>query len=371
MYPLPNVLNKLEDINNMKQDISNALVNQGQNMTNVLFRDYPDRVDDLKCSLTYFRFKNIDFPTLHSIEKATSIFNFSLFTSTSLMFAGCNVPETIPNFDTSNVEDMSYMFQNCKSIKYVPDFDTSNVKYMDGMFSNCSNLVNVPNFNIGKLSEMSHMFADCTNLVNIPDFDTSNIINISSMFFNCTSLIDIPRFNYSVISFADYAFANCKKLTEISNLELNMAYEVSGMFSNCINLVNVTNLSIGKYTDRYDAIYAGQIFRGCTNLVNVINLDIKPYSGYGMFSECYSLANISEFDTSNMQDMSGMFSFCNNLSSDSIQNIINMCLNATNVFPYAKTLMIMDSASPLYQTIFDPSYYDNRLAELTDAGWRY
>ena len=50
MYTLPNVLNKLEDIKDIKSEISNALVNRGQNMVNVPFTDYPEKVENLKCN---------------------------------------------------------------------------------------------------------------------------------------------------------------------------------------------------------------------------------------------------------------------------------------------------------------------------------
>lgn len=46
-----------------------------------------------------------------------------------------------------------------------------------------------------------------------------------------------------------------------------------------------------------------------------------------------------------------------------------MCLNATNVV--YKNLSNTSGDSPLRDTIFDSSYYSNRLSELTAAGWTY
>ena len=66
----------------------------------------------------------------------------------------------------------------------------------------------------------------------------------------------------------------------------------------------------------------------------------------------------------------GMFRNCNNLSNASIQNIVNMCLNS-NVITSYKNLNNTNSYSPLYQTKFDNSYYQNRWAELDAAGWEY
>ena len=68
--------------------------------------------------------------------------------------------------------------------------------------------------------------------------------------------------------------------------------------------------------------------------------------------------------------MNLMFTNCNNLTNESIQNIINMCLNS-NINNANKNLSNINSYSPLYSTKFDNSYYSNRLSELTAAGWIY
>lgn len=83
------------------------------------------------------------------------------------------------------------------------------------------------------------------------------------------------------------------------------------------------------------------------------------------------LIDVPQFNTSNVISMQSMFFSCSNLSNDSIQNIVNMCLNSNiNISTY-KNLNNTNSYSPLYQTKFDSSYYSNRLAELDVAGWTY
>ena len=57
--------------------------------------------------------------------------------------------------------------------------------------------------------------------------------------------------------------------------------------------------------------------------------------------------------------------------NDSIQNIVNMCLNSNITTSTYKNLSNANSYSPLYQTKFDNSYYSDRLSDLTNAGWTY
>lgn len=70
-----------------------------------------------------------------------------------------------------------------------------------------------------------------------------------------------------------------------------------------------------------------------------------------------------------------IFTYCllKILYNESIQNIVNMCINSnvTNTRTTYKNLSISNLNGPLYNTKFNNSYYSNRLSELTAAGWTY
>lgn len=72
----------------------------------------------------------------------------------------------------------------------------------------------------------------------------------------------------------------------------------------------------------------------------------------------------------NIATMHYIVESCNNISNETIQNIINMCLNS-RINGSHKNLMVNEWYSPLYGTKFDNSYYQNRWAELGAAGWTY
>lgn len=112
------------------------------------------------------------------------------------------------------------------------------------------------------------------------------------------------------------------------------------------------------------------MFNGCEYLVNAPNFDTSNvYMMDYMFADCVNLINVPIYNTSNVKYMVQTFTNCNNLSNDSIINIVSMCINAINV--QNKNLSNADADSPLYDTPFDNSYYENYWNDLTNAGWTY
>lgn len=90
-----------------------------------------------------------------------------------------------------------------------------------------------------------------------------------------------------------------------------------------------------------------------------------------MFANCINIVDIPQYNSQNVYNISRIAHNCNKLSDASIQNIINMCLNSnvTNT-----TLMNMNNTntySPFYESNITSTRYQNRLSELSTAGWTY
>lgn len=113
MNYLPNILNQLNIIYNCKNNISNALENQGQNMNNVTFENYYTKLDNLYSNLNYISFVNSNSTNL---DRDLSIFNFSLFTTMSDMFYNCTNLINIPELNTTNVTNITNMFYKCNNL---------------------------------------------------------------------------------------------------------------------------------------------------------------------------------------------------------------------------------------------------------------
>ena len=148
---------------------------------------------------------------------------------------------------------------------------------------------------------------------------TCNLIPTRFININDTQIAKIPYiFNFSNFTNMYYMFDSCGTITFIPNFDTS----------------NVTNMA--------------NICKGAVNLINV-----------------------PEYNTSNVTDLRQAFVQCNLLSNDSIQNIVNMCINSNITTATYKNLSNINSNSPLYQTRFNSSYYSNRLSDLLTAGWSY
>ena len=86
------------------------------------------------------------------------------------MFNGCTSLTTIPEMDTSYVNDMYCMFQNCKSLSTIPPMDTSQVTTMRSMFLFCDSLTSVSEMNTSIVTDMVDMFLGCESLTDMGGF---------------------------------------------------------------------------------------------------------------------------------------------------------------------------------------------------------
>lgn len=149
-------------------------------------------------------------------------------------------------------------------------------------------------------------------------------------------LIDIPN-----ITSMNSAFYGCYALTTIALL----------------NTENVTSMS--------------ECFRECRGLTSVPKFNTKKVKTMQkMFMSCYDLASVPLFDTSGLTG-SGSFTYvftdCYNLTDTSLDNILQMCINATG-YTGAKnltTLGITDTGTYPASRIQALPHYQAFL----NAGW--
>ena len=240
------------------------------------------------------------------------------------------------NYSTGIVcsENMADAF-SYKSYAAIPELDTSNVTDMQGMFNTRSNLTAIPELNTSNVTNMSSMFANCTSLTTIPGLNTRNVTNMNSMFNNCTSLTTIPVLFADNVTDMSYMFNNCTSLATMPLLATGDVTDMSYMFSGCVSLTNIPYLSASR----------------------VNNMS-------GMFDGCTNLTTIPSLDTRNVTDMQNMFQNCTNLTDESLNNILEMCANATH-YTQTKTLEYIGLTSEQATRCATLSNYQTFL----DAGW--
>ena len=222
------------------------------------------------------------------------------------------------NFDTSNATKMTAMFLNCSSLTALDllMFDTSNVTVMGRMFQNCSSLtlLDLSSFNTAKLTDIGAMFTNCYNLksVNLSSFDTSNVTSFWEAFFNCKSLIklDLSNFDTSKVVNMEKMFIGCSSLVElnVSSFNTSNVTKFYDMFNGCSSL---KKLDVSGF-DTSKATTMGNMFSGCSSLES---LDVSHFNTSNvqnmrnMFSSLKCDLNLSNFDTSKVEDLSFMFMY--------------------------------------------------------------
>ena len=142
-------------------------------------------------------------------------------------------------------------------------------------------------------------------------------------------------------------------------LDTSKVTNMESMFRGCSNLTAIPLLDTSKVTNMYN------MFDNCSSLTTIPQLDTSsatdmPY----MFHNCSNLTIIPELNTSNVTDMSYMFYGCTNLSDDSLNIIMQMCINATS-YTKTKTLKYIGLTSEQADKCKTLSNY----SAFTSAGW--
>ena len=244
-------------------------------------------------------------------------------------------------------------FMNCSSLLSVDGLkylNTSEVTDMSSMFSGCSSLTSLDlrGFDTGKVTNMSSMFYGCSSLVTIrvgEGWTTSKVTNSDYMFYDCTSLrgCNGTVFNASHI---DKAYARVDGNGGQGYLTGNVPYVVFNSNSRILTFYyddkqstrtmdgNVYSLGFGSwmihnsYLDCviFDSSFAdykptstANWFMNCSNLSSIDGIQYLNTSEVtdmsSMFSGCSSLVELDllGFETGKVTDMSNMFSGCSSL----------------------------------------------------------
>ena len=153
----------------------------------------------------------------------------------------------------------------------------------------------IKDWNTTNVTAMDNLFDYCTNLksVNISHFDTSNVKRIGAMFRSCINIESIPFFDTQNVTNMSYAFYGCEKITSIPEFNTEKVQN----FSNCMRM-------------------------------------------------CTMLEDVPLLNTSSVTNFQYMFSNCNNLTDTSIDNILQMCINATR-YNGTKTLVQLGFSSSM------------------------
>ena len=335
-----------------------------------------------------------------------SNWNTSEVTSIGGMFYGCNnlISLDVSNWNTSNVTAMNNIFRDCKSLTSldISNFNTSNVTNIRGMFYNCNKLtsLDISNFDTSKVTNTTDVFTNTPSLQYIRCNNTSTINTLAPLLYNRTSSTQgkiittsstnvdttaLSSLNWSVDTSSGTKIAEYKFDKSIWNYfipKFNEGY--SGYFVNDriedeVNNPNVVtrelvgygglptqirfgdtsfnvdtdikdkynSLRVVNYINTSNCVTLAHMFRGCMSLTNVngVRCDSNINDINYLCYHCGKLTSIdvSNWDTSNVTSIWGMFDGCTNLTLLDVSN-----WNTSNVtrmpaaFAYCTNLTSLD-----------------------------
>lgn len=209
-------------------------------------------------------------------------------------------------------------------------------------FTGCINVtsIDISNINLSAVTDMSNMFSSCSSLENLSfsNTTTNKLTDTSSMFSGCWELKNIPLFDTSGVTNMQNMFDNCRKLETISLFDTSSATNMQNMFSSCYKLEEIPKF----------------------NTSNVTNMS-------AMLQNCQSLKTVPILDTAKVTNFSYMFYSAFNLTDASLDNILQMCINAT-AYTGTKTLNTLR----INNTTYYPASRIQALPHYQDfinAGW--
>ena len=317
-----------------------------------------------------------------------SYLNTSKVTFMGSMFFNCSglTSLDVSTFNTASVTYMAQMFEKCTGLSSLnlSSFNTAKVTNMQNMFYDCSGLtsLNLSGFNTAKVTNMTQMFFYCSQLVTIyagSDWSTDAVTSSNNaMFAGCTSLVGGKGTTYDAshtgkaYAHIDGGTANPGYLSEFKEAYACYTSSNTTLTFYCDNLRSSRTGTTYDMNEGENAPgWCGEETTYNTDITRVIFdpsfADARPTSTYEwfgamfnidhfdglnylntsevttmkyMFSDCTGVltADLSNFDTRNVTDMTAMFAYCLaeelDLSSFSTGNVTNM----SGMFAYCSNL---------------------------------
>ena len=279
-----------------------------------------------------------------------------------------------------------YMMNNLESITGLSYLNTSEVTNMGHMFNSCYKLTSfdLSGFKTSKVTAMNCMFYDCRNLQTIyvgTGWSTAAVTNSDNMFYKCSSLVGGQGTTYSsshvdaTYAHVDGGSSNPGYLTAKteayawytpSNTTLTFCYDnkrgsrtgttydlntgneiplwfTDGICENVTQVVFNASFADARPTTTHHWFWPMRNLESITGLKYLNTSEVTDMSY--MFSNCESLTSldVSTFNTSKVTSMAVMFWGCTNLTSLDVSNF-----NTSNVtsmhsmFGHSNNLTILD-----------------------------
>ena len=294
-----------------------------------------------------------------------SQFNTSKVTDMGYMFNGCTTLTSLDlsNFITSQVTDMGYMFNSCRNMQtiYVGDgWSTEACTFSGAMFKLCNVLVGGQGTTWNSSNPTDKTYAHIDDGPSNPGYFTEKPkeayacytpSNTTMTFYYDTQRSNRPGRNYYLKSYNDPIWLDDGTVDFVTHVVFDPSFAdarptTTRSWFNCmVNLESIEGLS---YLNTSEVTNMSNMFTYCAKLTS---LDLSSFNTsqvtnmQSMFHGCYRLESLdlSGFNTSNVTNMSALLVDCSRLTSldlssfntsqvTNMGNMFNGCSNLRTIY---------------------------------------
>ena len=299
----------LQTLATAKENIKSAIQEKGQDLTDVPFTQYADKISDIQTGggVDRLQWKCDNMKSLY--------YEFYKYT-------GNDLNDILNGLDTSKVEDWRSSFFNCTTLKNFSFINLENAKNMSYAFQHCSELEYNGDIVLNNVTNMTYALYGCAKLtgsliVNSPNCSDYSQAFRKSGFSEISINVETPASLYGVCESCD----NLKKiiLTDTKNVKsFNSAFEYNYI------LESISTLDLSSSTNGNNMFQADYALKE-VHLKNTQNCPTFNYT----FVRCYALETLETLDLYGCTNNSGMLQYCTNLKNLTIKNIkINLTIGS-------------------------------------------
>lgn len=244
--------------------------------------------------------------------------------------------------EASNEETFTELVPKVLDISTGSDIEITNASYlfcnnarlniMDELLDMCKNTTNT-----------SYMFQNSSNLLNFDfsKFKTAKIANAARMFDGCYNLtsIDFNAFDGSYLTNIDRMFNGCVNLTSIDFSKFisnNITGGMSGICYNCQNIssIDLSNINTSRVNNMTEA------FSGCTNLTNI---NLKNFDASKCIYFSYTFQNCTNLHEVDISDIASTHNYPTTTRMFYNSGISKLIINSTKLFPMSNIDMLQNT----------------------------
>jgi hypothetical protein len=205
----------LEVLKTAKTNIKNAIEGKGQDLTNVPFTQYGEKIAEMQTSENLDTELNEQDTLLAELESSVGELQEKPY---DMLQARVDA--------TNSCKNMFYGYEG-DNVDFIKGLDTSNVVNMQNMFIESKKITEIYLTNTSKVTKFWSAFKSCEKLKKISGLNTDSATDVFQMFGGCYVLTDIPPINLINVTDGYYTtgtFGNCRALSNliVKNIKVSL-----------------------------------------------------------------------------------------------------------------------------------------------------